>query len=169
MIQSSYLNALQNAHQYQGKTNDCAAISVAMACNVFNNTKINGYLLGQEMNGFIWRGIFPLFRRIPDNAVMPWGMTDAAKYYGLKATWRMIKKEEYLKTKLNEDLILLPVIGRWKPLYAHVMPLVAFDEKKGWGFINPAKKDNKVFFISQEKFTKQWKWSAKTLIEIKKK
>ena len=61
MIQSAYITALQDTHQFQGKTNDCAAISVAMACNVFNQTSVDGYELGQELNGFTWRGAFPLF------------------------------------------------------------------------------------------------------------
>ncbi|MBT3239320.1 MAG: hypothetical protein HON98_02315 [Chloroflexi bacterium] len=169
MIQSAYITALQDTHQFQGKTNDCAAISVAMACNVFNQTSVDGYELGQELNGFTWRGAFPLFRRIPDNAVMPWGMTDAAKQFGLRASWRMFKKEEQLKEKINQDIILLPIIGRWKPLYAHVMPLVAFDETKGWGFVNPAKKKNTIYFISEEKFRIQWKWSLNMLVEIKRK
>lgn len=168
MIKSQFLHPLQAAHQFQGTSNDCAAISIAMACNVFQGTEINGYDLGQEVNGFIWRGIFPIFRRIPNNAMMPWGMTDAAKELGLKAKWKMFQDEDRLKDKLAEEMILLPVIGKWNPLWAHVMPLVAYDEDKGWGFVNPATKTNKIYFLPEKNFRQNWKWSANMLIEIEK-
>ena len=164
-IKSPYAEALLSAHQFQGQSNDCAAYCIAMASNAIRGSQLDGYQVGQEMNGWVRRGLTPMLRRIPNWAATPWGIVDEFRKQGFTSRWSLFRRREELFGMLEQGFIIMPVIGQWKPLWAHVMLLVEYQPGGKWGFVNPASKQKAVYWLKDDVFIKQWRWSYNMLVE----
>jgi hypothetical protein len=152
--------------QYQGQSNDCGAYTSATVLNALLGLDLLGDDLANEMEKPVWRGPIYLIRKIPNSATLPWGMEDVFQSHGLDARWRFFSSETYLKNNLPLEKILMPIIGSWKPTWAHVMTLVAWDEDKGWGFANTQFSHHNIHWVNAEKFSKQWNAMARLLVEV---
>ena len=152
--------------QYQEKSNDCGPFTTATVLNALRNVNLNAIQLAQEMNRPVWRGPLFIVRRVPNWATFPWGIVDILRSYGLQASWGLFRSKDYLRQSLGSGTILMPVIGSWKPLWAHVMTLVAWDEEKGWGFANTQYNHHEIDWHPDESFIRQWKAMGRILIEI---
>lgn len=166
-IYSPHIQPLLDELQYQGQRNDCAPFTIATVVNAFFQAGLSGEQLGQAMNRVRWRGIIPVVRRIPDWATFPWGMVDVFKDYGLEARWRFFASVDYLKTRLLDGYILMPIIVSWRPTWAHVMTLVAWDEQRGWGFANTQTRHSDIYWLEHDHFCQRWRNGAHLLVEIK--
>jgi hypothetical protein len=164
-VKSPHHASLLAAHQFQGQSNDCGPYCIAIVANALRGPSLDGGQLGQQLNGWVWRGILPKLRRIQDWATLPCGITDELRQHGLKVRWRPFSRAEYLFQSLTQGKALITIIGRWKPLWAHYMVLVEVDPVKGWGFVNPAMMQKKVYWMETEEFLQGWKRFGCQLIE----
>jgi len=164
--QSRYASAILEALQCQGQANDCAPFTIATILDALHIETRKGAEIATEMNRVAWRGILPVIRRVPNWATFPWGMVNMFKQYGLKARWRFNATTSDLMSGLEQNRILMPIIASWKPLWAHVMTLIVYDEAQGWGFANTQNDDHKIHWVSNETFLRQWKASRNLLVEI---
>lgn len=169
LIKSPYAEALLSAHQYQGQSNDCAAYCIAMASNAIQDSQLDGYQVGQKMNGWVWRGLLPMLRRIPNWAATPWGIVDEFCQQGFNAHWSLFNRSQKLLTLLERGHVVMPVIGQWKPMWAHVMLLVEYQPDNKWGFVNPASNSNTTYWLKDELFIRQWRWSCNMLVDAQPK
>lgn len=152
--------------QHQGMSNDCGAYTSATVLNSLLGLDIKGDDLANEMEKPVWRGLIYLVRKIPNSATLPWGMEDVFQSHGLKARWRFFSNEDYLREALPLEKIIMPIIGSWKPTWAHVMTLVAWDEAQGWGFANTQYPHHNIHWVDAEKFSSQWKAMARLMVEV---
>ena len=165
LIDSPHIDMLLASHQFQGGSNDCGPYSIAIICNALKGTTLDGHKLGQEMNGFGWSGIRPIIRRIPNWATTPGGVVVTLREFGLKARLRLFSTPENLLENLRRGRISMPIIGEWKPLWAHYMSLTAYHPKTGWGFTNSAHSKGELYWLNHADFEKQWNWSLRMVIE----
>lgn len=165
-VLSSQSDQLLACLQCQGASNDCGAFTSATVVNALTGSKIQGEKLADEMEHVVWRGVFPVLRKIPNSATLPWGMADVFRKHGLKARWRFFTKLAYLPQALIDGTILMPIIGEWKPLWAHVMTLIAWDPAKGWGFANTQYAAKETFWLPDAVFQRQWKAMGHLLVEV---
>jgi hypothetical protein len=155
------------ALQCQGQRNDCGPFTTATVINALKGTQIDALQLAEEMNRPRWRGPLFIVRRVPNWATFPWGMVDVLRQHGLNASWRAFANFDQLRAGLTRGDTLMPIQGEWKPLWAHVMTLVAFDDEKGWGFANTQYEHHDVDWWSDEKVKKLWGNMAHLLVEVK--
>jgi hypothetical protein len=167
-VLSPYAPKLLLNLQCQGKSNNCGPYTTAVIVNSFRNTELEGDKLAEEMNNIAWRGILPIVRRLRNSATFPWGMVDVFLRHDLAASWSLFTSVNKLLASLNAGEILMPVIGTWKPLYAHVMTLIAWDEKEGFGFANTQYPTKEIYWMPAENFTRMWKNTGNLLVRIKK-
>ena len=166
-IFSPHSPAVLQALQYQGQSNDCGPYTTATILNALRGANLNGIELAQHMNQVSWRRLFPVIRRIPNWATFPWGIADVLLEYGLKASWKPLASEEHLRQALEKGHVVMPIIGSWRPLWAHVMTLLAWDQQDGWGFANTQFDDHRMFWMSPEEFSKKWKALGRLLVEAR--
>jgi hypothetical protein len=158
---------LLRALQCQGQSNDCGAYTTATVLKALRGLELPGDELARKMEKPVRRGLLPVVRKIPNSATLPWGMVDVFREYGLPARWGFFSNPDYLKQQLDRGAILNPIIGSWKPLWAHVMTLVAVDPQQGWGFANTQYPHHDIHWLPDPTFTHQWKAMAHLLVEIK--
>lgn len=156
---------LQNL-QCQGPTNNCGPYTTATILNTFRNTQLDGGKLADEMNNIAWRGILPVIRRLPNSATFPWGMVDVFLRHDLTASWSLFTSVEKLLAMLRAGSILMPVIGTWKPMSAHVMTLIAWDKEDGFGFANTQYPTKDIYWLPAENFKTKWKSMGNLLVRI---
>jgi hypothetical protein len=173
-VLSPHTDIILSSLQFQGFTNNCGPTTTAIVLNALCGLTLNGPELAEQMNKMVWRGVLPVVRRIPNSATLPWGMVDVFRSHGMKATWRIFTRTSHLFEGLARGKILMPVIGSIKPVSAHVMTLVAWDQKDGWGFANTAYDEHKIFWESDPRFmqtwgsfSKSWRVTAHLLVEAK--
>lgn len=173
IIKSIYADKILEKHQFQGKSNDCGPFCIAMVNNALNGTDLKGEDIGQELNNWVWRGVVPVWRRINNWATLPWGMVDKFRELGYKSQWKLFQNAVYLKNGLEENKLIIPIIGEWKwPLggtWAHFMVLVQHDPEMGWGFVNSAKPQKKFYWLSDAEFMEKWRWGNHMLVEAEPK
>jgi hypothetical protein len=157
---------LLSSLQFQGKSNDCGPYTTATVINTLLNLNLDAAQLAREMERVAWRGPFPVVRRVPNWATFPWGMADVFRDYGLHATWRFFRKPQYLQEKIPQGKVLMPVIGSWRPIWAHVMTLVAWDAEKGWGFANTQYDHHEITWLDDSTFRRRWRAMANLLVEV---
>jgi hypothetical protein len=164
---------LEQQHQFQAQTNDCAPFTTAMVVNSLQGKNLTGAQLAQEMNRPRLRvGLVPIVvRRIPNWATFPWGIADALQQHGVRARWRAFARETDLLRALEENRVAMPIIGeplRWhagRPQpWAHVKPLIAFDPARGWGFADPASRQPLSWQDAAE-FERLWRNMWRLLVE----
>jgi hypothetical protein len=155
------------ALQCQGRSNDCGPFTTATVLNALKGLQINAEQLAQEMNKPRWNGPFPMIRRIPNWATFPWGIADELRRRGLNANWRFRAPIEDLYTGLERGYVLMPVIGSWKPLWAHVMTLLSWKPDQGWGFANTQRDEQRLDWFTDNYFRSHWNAMGRLLIEIR--
>jgi hypothetical protein len=161
-----YEKVLQSLH-YQGTSNDCAPFTIATVMNGVRGMDIQPKKLADEMDRPVWRGPRFVVRRIPNWATFPWGMVDVFRSYGLRASWRPFADPYTLVSELHRGDILMPILHSWRPLWSHVMTLIAWDPKKGWGFANTQYQRKSIYWIREETFHKQWRALGRLLVKVK--
>lgn len=167
-IHSPFADSILAALQHQGRSNDCAPFTVATVLNALLELNLDGRQLGRMMDRPRWSAHGLVVRRVPGWATFPWGMVDVMREYGLEACWRLFARTECLYRGLVQGLILMPVIASWKPLWAHVMLLIAWHPKRGWGFANTQFIHRDIFWMSNSAFQKHWRAMVHLLVEAKK-
>jgi hypothetical protein len=155
-VSSSFAELILAAHLWQGTSNDCGPFSAAMLINAFTPTPVNPTCLAQEMDRFAWRGLFPVFRRFPAWATLPWGVADILRRNGVPAEWRPFGSPSRLIELLRTGCIPIVLVGSWRPVWGHVMVLLAWDPQKGWGFADPAHQTGEMHWIEADRFKKIW-------------
>jgi hypothetical protein len=165
-ILSPHQSAILGALQCQGASNDCGPFTTATVLNGIKGLNLDPSWLAQEMNRPRWRGPLPLIRRIPNWATFPWGIADELGRHGLRARWRFFANPVQLQAGLENGRILLPVIGSWRPLWAHVMTLLAWDAERGWGFANTQRSDKVIDWFPDQHFHAQWRAMGRLLISV---
>jgi hypothetical protein len=153
--------------QYQGVSNDCGPTTTAMVINSLKKTNLDGNKLAEEMNKPRRNGLFPVIRRIPNWATFPWGMVDVFREYGLDASWRFRCTTQDLKDGLSQGKVLMPIVGSWKPLWAHVMTLLACTPNNHWGFANTQHDHHELYWVRDEIFQHQWRAMGQLVVEVK--
>jgi len=162
------LSSLTAYHQYQGRTNDCAPFVVAMVVNARRGTQLSGAQVARAMNWpRRWLGPLPLpvIRRLPNAATFPWGIADELKRNGITARWRFGARESDLLNALQAGRLALPIIGGFRPLWAHIKILVAHHPEHGWGFIDPAHPRPEVTWNTPGQFARWWRNWGRLLVE----
>ncbi|HNT23596.1 MAG TPA: hypothetical protein PKM21_04480 [Anaerolineales bacterium] len=163
---SPHSTKLLKSLRCQGQSNDCGAYTTATVLKALRGIDLEPDQLAREMEKPVRRGLLPMVRKIPNSATLPWGMVDVFKQHGLNAHWRFFSNTDYLKQQLDRGNVLMPIIGNWKPLWAHVMTLVDVDEEKGWGFANTQYEVQDPFWVADATFVSQWKAMGNLLVEV---
>lgn len=158
--------AILAAHQYQGPTNDCGPFSAAILVNALRGANLDGATLGREMTHPRRQGIVPVIRRLPGHATFPWGLVDVLRQHGLRASWRMLVRPDQLLTALEHGRIPVPILGAWRPAWAHYSILVAHDPERGWGFADSAYQRGGVVWRPADVFREQWRAFGRTAVEV---
>lgn len=165
-IISPHKTDILNKLQYQGESNDCGPTTAATVVNALRNTNLDALELSKRMNKPGRIGCFPVIRRIPNWATFPWGMVDVFKEHGLEAAWGFNRSSKYLRERLERGVVLMPIIGSWKPLWAHVMVLLVCTAGHHWGFANTQYKQRQIYWVRDEIFQQQWRAVGRLLVEI---
>jgi hypothetical protein len=165
-ISSIHIQALLDALEYQGSTNDCGPYATASVINGLLGEKLNPATLAKEMSKPTWKGLFYSIRRIPNSATFPWGIVEIFRKYGLKARWKLFASQDEIIQILNTGGIVLPILGKWRPLEAHIMTLVAWDPDKGWGFANTQYNHHHITWLGHTQFMRDWKTFKKPIIAV---
>jgi hypothetical protein len=163
-ISSTHAAQLLAALQYQGQSNDCGPFTTATVLNALQGSHIDAKTLAQQMDRPVWRGPLFLVRRVPNWATFPWGIVDVLRQHGLEAHWRIFTPQQRLLEGLSRGDILMPMIGAWQPLWAHVMTLVAWDPVRGWGFANTQYSHHNIHWVPDQTFQRQWRALAHLLV-----
>lgn len=166
MLKTPYLTQLQASHQYQGKTNNCGPYCAAITAKALGVQNAEGLKFTNSLNAFRWKGILPIFQRIPHSATMPWGTTHLLQLLNLKTRWKPFASEYELMTNLQNDVVQIVIVGEWRPIWAHYMILAAYDAVKGFGFIDPAYKDSTIHWYKPSEFAKLWRQYGRNLIRV---
>lgn len=164
---SPHVAHLLGALQYQGQSNDCGPYTTATVINALLGLSLEAAELAQQMNRPVWRGPLFIVRRIPNWATFPWGMADVLRQYGLNACWRPFASVAYLLRGLQRGNVLMPVLGGWRPLWAHVMTLIAWSVERGWGFANTQFDHHDIHWLSDSLFRRQWRAMFHLLVEVR--
>jgi hypothetical protein len=164
---SAHAPKLLEAVQFQGRSNDCGPFTTATVLNALLGLNIEAAQLARQMDRPVWRGPLFIVRRVPNWATFPWGIADVLGEHGIGASWKFLASVGQLYEDMEKGNILMPVIGSWKPLWAHVMTLIAWDPQKGWGFANTQYDDHNVHWVRDDLFQRQWNAMARLLIRAK--
>lgn len=165
-ITSPHATAVLRALQYQGSSNDCGPFTTATVLNALRGLGIQAAELAELMDRPVWRGPRFVIRRIPNWATFPWGMVDVFRSYGLTASWRIFAKPELLLDNLQRGRLMMPVVGSWRPLWAHVMTCVTWQPDKGYGFANTQYDHHDIFWLEESTFLQQWRAMGRILIKV---
>jgi hypothetical protein len=152
------------AHQYQGRSNDCAPYSLAMALNGTTSALVDGDWLARAMEGLRWHGRRPVLYRLLGAATFPWGMVAVLRSYGLDAFWQPLSSPDYLLGGLARGDILFPILGAWRPAWAHASVLLAYDPVRGWGLADPARQGRELLWRPDPEFRRLWRAYGRTVV-----
>jgi hypothetical protein len=157
---------LLNALQFQGRSNDCGSYTTATVLNALTGSEINGIELANQMDKPVWRGPLFVVRRVPNWATFPWGIVDIIRSSGLEASWQLFSSANQLTSALRGRRIVMPIIGSRKPLWAHVMTLVAWHYQLGWGFANTQYNHHHIDWLDDQVFQRHWKALGRLMVYV---
>jgi hypothetical protein len=166
-VTSRHTEAVLTSLQWQGKSNNCGPFTTATVLNAVLGLNISGRKLAVLMNKPVLRGRRLVIRRIPNWATFPWGMVDVMREHGLNASWRFFAGPDDLLNGIAQGWLLMPVIGSWRPLWAHVLTLLIWDAEKGWGFANTGVNAHGLYWIDEGDFLKKWRAMGRLLVIVK--
>lgn len=151
---------------YQGNRNDCAPYTIATLVRALTGQQIDPLKLAAEMNRPVWRHGLPYLRRLPNWATFPWGIVDVLTQYGFMARWQCFLGFDELLSRLSSPTIFLPIILSWRPLWAHIMILVAYRAGFGFGFANTQSPRAEIDWIAEAIFLKRWKAALRCTVVV---
>ncbi|GAB4475044.1 MAG: hypothetical protein Kow0088_11530 [Anaerolineales bacterium] len=151
---------------HQGNRNDCAPFTAATLIHTFTDQRIDPIALAHEMNRIVWRHGLPRIRRLPNWATFPWGVVDILQQYGLSARWQFLQSLPEMLNRLSTPIIYLPIILSWRPLWAHILTLVAYRAGRGFGFANTQLPYQKIDWIAEDRFLKLWQASLRCTVIV---
>ncbi len=166
-LSSRFTESILSALQYQGSSNDCGPYITTTLLNAIHNLGIDPAELAHQMNSPSRQGWKLVIRRIPNWATFPWGITDVLKAYGMAAEWHVCSTSTDLTETLRQDRLCLVISGTWRPLRSHVMLLVGWHYKKGWGFANTQMQNREIDWVNEKNFQKRWGAMGRIRIEVK--
>jgi hypothetical protein len=166
-VLSPNVNRILAHHVPQGRSNDCGPYSAAMLINTLCSQKVDPSNLARELDHIRWIGPLPFVRRIPNWATFPWGVADALRLRGIPAHWRPFGSPAALVRTLHSGSIPIVFIGSFKPMWGHVMVLLARDPIRGWGFSDPAWPSPELHWLPDSTFLSQWRTYANSWVEVK--
>lgn len=166
-VLSPHTDRILQALQHQGQSNDCAPYTIATLLNGLRGVEVKGPKLAREMDRPVWRGPRFVVRRIPNWATFPWGMVDVLRSNGLQASWRILANPYHLLSSLPKGRLILPILHSWRPLWSHVMTLLAWDAVRGWGFANTQYPQKQLYWVPDNLFLKRWRALGRVLIEAR--
>ena len=165
MIISPCLPGLLASHQYQGQENNCGPYAAAIVLSA-HGRKVTGKDLADHMDRPRWVRLFPVFRRIPGWATFPWGIVDVLREHGLSARWSIRNKPSHLHELITSPIIVIIVLGNWRPVWAHIAILAAFDPARGYGLVDPALPRQEINWRDEKTFLNQWSKLGRILITV---
>lgn len=151
---------------YQGNRNDCAPFTAVTLIHAFTDRRVDPVELAQQMNQPVWRGARPVIRRIPNWATFPWGIVDVLRQYGFAARWQLFLPIEALFHHLGTPTLCLPILLSWRPLWAHVMTLIAYHPGRGFGFANTQSPSKEIDWLPEERFLRLWRASFHCVVLV---
>ena len=163
-LQSPHELTLLKALYFQGQSNDCGPYTTATALKALRGINLDPAELAARMSRPVWRGPLFVVRRVPNWATFPWGIVDVLREYGVKAHWRLFSSPEQLWQGLEQGRVLMPVIGSWRPVWAHVMSLVPWDPQLGWGFANTQYAHHHIHWLDDDTLQRRWRAMARILV-----
>ncbi len=166
-IFSPHSSDILAALQFQGQSNDCGPYTTAIVLNAMLGLNIDAAQLARQMDRPVWRGPRFVIRRVPNWATFPWGIADVLREHGLEASWRFFTPTDRLYEGLEKGYILIPVIGSLKPLWSHVLTLVAWDPQQGWGVANTQFSHHNIHWVGDDYFKSRWNVMLHLLVEVK--
>jgi hypothetical protein len=166
-LQSPLAAKVLECLQFQGQRNDCGPFTTATIINALHGKGLDPIELAEKMNKPAWRGPLFVVRRVPNWATFPWGIVDVLREHGLNARWRLFTPASRLFEGLARGQVLMPIIGEWKPMWAHVMTLVAWDPERGWGFANTQYDHRQIDWHPDKRFRHQWRNLGQILIDVR--
>jgi hypothetical protein len=112
--------------------------------------------LARQLDRPVWRGLWPVVRRVPRSATFPWGIVDALAASGIPARWRLGGSAEALRGALLNGQLPLLVIGGWRPFWIHWVILLGWDPRLGWGVADPSIAEARIEWRREEQFERWW-------------
>jgi hypothetical protein len=153
---SPHAAAVLHHHAFQGDTNDCGPCCAAMVMGAASQRVVAAAALARQMDRPVWRGPWPMVRRVPRSATFPWGIVDALAASGIPACWRLGGSVEALRGALLRGHLPLLVIGNWRPFWIHWVILLGWDPRRGWGVADPSIAEAKIEWRCQAQFERWW-------------
>jgi hypothetical protein len=166
MLKIAHFDEVQMSHMYQGNSNNCGPCSAAIVLNALINLLVTGNDLSTELNSISWRGIIPVVRRIPNWATFPWGLVDLFNNYGIRSRWKIFSKQTDLLSAVVGGKTPIVIIGVWRQRWSHYKILAAYDEKLGFGFIDPGSRSSNISWQREDEFLSQWRFLFNSIIEV---
>jgi hypothetical protein len=182
-IDTHYRIPIYQYHQFQGKSNNCGPMSLAISMNSFlHEAKFNGENIAYELDH--WLKHFPrlILPRISTWATFPWGLVQYLRYQEIPGRWSLSGSSEKLIENIKNEIITMVIVGeplRWKDGkydgWAHIK--VLYGTSPGYFFfVDPAyqKKAGSnnelsasgIFRQSEEEFLKFWRNMFMIYIEL---
>lgn len=128
--------------------------------------KIQGEEIASELNKPRWHFGIPILRRIPNWATFPWGLIDILKLRGVQVHWKIMESKQGLFSALNTDIIPIVIIGSIIPFWSHILILVASDDEKGWGFVDPAIPTREIHWFTDNYFLFHWSIMGRNVLYV---
>jgi hypothetical protein len=163
-LHSPHQSKLLESLYFQGMSNDCGPYTTATVLKAIRGLELNPAELARRMEKPVWRGPIFVVRRVPNWATFPWGIADVLREHGLNARWRFFTSPDEVFANLERGDIVMPVIGSWRPVWAHVMTLVVWEPQEGWGFANTQYNHQNVHWVPEEVFQRQWRAMGRLVI-----
>jgi hypothetical protein len=135
-----------------------------MALSATTSADIDGRWLARAMEGLRWHGRRPVVYRIAGSATFPWGMAAVLRLYGLRSAWRFLATPERLQQGLARGELLFPILGEWRPAWAHASVLLAYDPERGWGLADPARPRAELLWRPDGEFRRLWRNYGRLLV-----
>ena len=156
MLISKSLAPLQKFHQYQGQTNNCGPYTIATILPLFGFEGISGDYLAKHFNQLasINGRYFP--GRIGGSATFPFGLVRVLKHYHIYAQWEIFYNRNLLISRIPTNKLQIVLLSDIFKMHAHYLIIVAYDEKLGMGFIDPAFPNSAIHWIIEDTFRRKW-------------
>lgn len=169
-----HADAILGAWRHQGPSNDCAPYCAAMVLNGLLRAEVDASSLARELDRPRRGGLFglvPVPRRVPGSATFPWGLVDALRQGSraagaeLRVGWGALNRRDRLLAGLVRGWVLFPILGGWQPRpWGHVVVLVAWDPRLGYGLADPAAANADTVWLGESEFAKRWRALGNLLV-----
>ena len=178
-----YRAPIYKYHQYQGITNNCGPMSLAISMNAFiQDATFNGENIAKELDHWIKHIPKLVFPRISNWATFPWGLVQYLRYQKLPGKWSLFGSLETLIENIKSEKITIVFVGeplRWKngryEGWSHIKVLFGYTPGQFY-FVDPAFQKNAesnrelaksgIYKQTEEEFVSVWKNMFKIYVEL---